>query len=248
MRKDLYEDLYKTEETHWWHKAKRQFIKQFIATYIQKKNLTILDVGCGTGKNMEEFAQYGNVWGVDMSDDALSFCKKRGLVQVKQGRAELLPFPENTFDVVCVLDVWEHVDDAASIREIKRVLKNNGFVIGTVPAFGWLWSRWDEILHHKRRYTKNHLEEILAKEDFAVKRNTYIHSFLVVPVFIVRKLKQLQKKSYSSDFQINNALINRLLLFISKLEQLWVNRYDMPFGTSILCIAQKKENQQNSHS
>lgn len=241
MRKDLYEDLYITEETHWWHKAKRRFVNQAIAIYAQKKKLTILDVGCGTGKNMEELRRFGDVWGVDVSDEAHAFCKKRGLTQVKKGEVERLPFERDIFDVVCILDVLEHVDDRATIKEIKRVLKNDGLIVITVPAFWWLWSKWDKILHHKRRYTKKQLEEILTAEGFVIKRNSYIHSFLVLPILMIRKIKQLQKKSYSSDFQINNALINMALSFVSHLEQMWITRYDMPFGTSILCVAQNRK-------
>jgi len=241
MRVDLYEDMYKSEETHWWHRAKRRFVENLIKMYVQKKDLSLLDVGCGTGKNMEEFSRFGEVWGVDISDEALLFCKKRNLLKVKRGEAEHLPFEEKSFDVVSALDVLEHVDDVRSIREIKRVLKDDGYVIITVPAFGWLWSKWDEILHHKRRYTRKHLEDILALEGFSIKRNTYIHSFLVVPSLIIRTLKQLKSKTYTSDFQINNNLTNTILSFISELEQKWINRYDMPFGTSVLCIAQKNQ-------
>lgn len=239
MRIDLYEDMYKTEDTHWWHKSKRRFVEQCITTYAQKKKITILDVGCGTGKNMERLSNYGEVWGVDLSEEALSFCKKRNLIRVKKGEAEKLPFKKGAFDVVCVLDVLEHVDDKLAVREIRRVLKNSGFIVVTVPAFSWLWSKWDEALHHKRRYTKKRLKEILVQEGFVIQRNTYIHSFLVLPSLIIRKLKQFQQKTYTSDFQINNAFMNKLLLFMSELEQMWINRYDMPFGTSVLCIAQK---------
>ena len=239
MRIDLYEDMYKTEDSHWWHKSKRRFVEQFITTYVQKKKITILDVGCGTGKNMERLSHYGEVWGVDLSEEALSFCKKRNLTRVKKGEAEKLPFKKGTFDVVCVLDVLEHVDDKLAVKEIRRVLKNSGFIVVTVPAFWWLWSKWDDVLHHKRRYTKKRLMEILVQEGFVIQRNTYIHSFLVLPSLIIRKLKQFQQKTYTSDFQINNAFMNKLLLFMSELEQMWINRYDMPFGTSVLCIAQK---------
>ncbi|MCX6731332.1 MAG: class I SAM-dependent methyltransferase [Candidatus Roizmanbacteria bacterium] len=240
MRKDLYKDLYTTEDSHWWHIAKRNFVEQLINTYTQKKGISILDVGCGTGKNLEFLAHHGEVWGVDISEEALLFCKKRGLLQVKKGEAEKLPFESETFDVVCALDVLEHVDALKSICEIKRVLKNNGSLIITVPAFSWLWSKWDEVLHHNHRYTKEEIHTILQKEGFVIRKNTYIHLFLVLPILIIRKLKQIQNKTYTSDFQINNVFVNKIFLTISKLEQMWINRYDMPFGTSVLCIAQKR--------
>ena len=241
MRIDLYQDMYITENTHWWHKAKRKFVKLFITQNIKKTDIKILDVGCGTGKNMEELSSSGEVWGVDISDEALLFCKKRHLTNVKKGEAEILPFDNDTFDIVCALDVLEHVDDMTAIKEIGRVLNSNGHVIITVPAFSWLWSKWDEVLHHKRRYTREKIRKILEENGFIILRNTYIHSFLVIPSLIIRKLKQLQSKDYSSDFQINNSFSNTFLSFISELELMWINRYDMPFGTSVLCIAQKKQ-------
>lgn len=246
MRIDLYKDIYTKEETHWWHQAKRRFVRQLISGYTTNKNPSILDVGCGTGKNMEELSSFGVVWGIDPSAEALSFCRKRGLTQIKKGQAEHIPFKNNSFDIVCVLDVLEHVDDSASLAEIKRVLKDDGQVVITVPAFSWMWSKWDEILHHKRRYNKKQLRELLIKEGFIIRRITYIHGLLLIPTFIIRKLKQLQKIPYSSDFRINNTFINTILANISKLEQWWINRYDMPFGTSVLCMAQK--NLQKSHS
>lgn len=243
MRTDLYRDLYLTEETHWWHKAKNSYVNLLISLYIIKRNLSILDVGCGTGKNMENMGKWGVVCGVDVSDEAISFCKRRNLTKVKKGGAEKIPFVKESFDMVCALDVLEHVDDRSSMKEIYRVLKNNGHVIITVPAFRFLWSKWDEALHHKRRYTKEQLAKILTAEGFVIKKNTYIHSFLIIPVIIVRYIKQLNQKPYSSDFQMNNGFTNTFLSFISKLEQWWIKRYDMPFGTSVLCIAQKKEPQ-----
>ena len=240
MRSDLYQDMYKTEEMHWWHVAKRLFVKNLITTHIPKKTLSILDVGCGTGKNMEELSYFGDVWGVDISSDALAFCKKRGLIQVKKGEAEKLPFENESFDVATILDVLEHVDDIAALSEIKRVLKDDGYIIITVPAFNWLWSKWDEVLHHKRRYTRKQIDTIVAGCGFNIIRNTHIHSFLIIPSLVIRKLKQLQKKQYTSDFQINNPYINTFFAFISRLEQMWITRYDMPVGTSILCLAQKK--------
>ena len=246
MRKDFYQDLYEKEETHWWHRAKRRYVKWIISTHTAKKKQTTLDVGCGTGKNMEELSSFGEVWGVDISDEALSFCKKRGLTHIKKGEAENLPFNDDTFDVVCALDVLEHVDDKLAVKEIKKVLKDDGFIVITVPAYDWLWSRWDEVLGHKRRYTKKQLGQVLEKEGFVIRRYTYIHALLILPLFIFRKIKQLQSKPYSSDFKVGNNIMNKILLYISELEQMMINRYDMPFGTSILCIAQKRNEKYKS--
>jgi ubiquinone/menaquinone biosynthesis C-methylase UbiE len=68
-------------------------------------------------------AKFGAAEGVDVSDDALEFCKSKGL-KVHKGLAEKLPFADESFDVVTALDVVEHLDDdVAGLKEMRRVLK-----------------------------------------------------------------------------------------------------------------------------
>lgn len=211
--------MYETESHHFWHVAKRAYVSKMISTYIGKKDGSILDIGCGTGKNMEELAKWGTAYGVDASDDALGFCKRRGIGRLKKGLAEQIPYDNGAFDAVTILDVLEHVNDGEAVGEMERVLKRRGIAIITVPAFPWLWSRWDEVLGHKRRYAKETLLSLFDKDKWEVKRMTYIHSFLVIPALIVRTIKTKQKKEYSSDFQLMNPFINKILHFISLLEQ-----------------------------
>lgn len=240
MRKDLYEDLYQTESNHWWHKAKRSYVVGMIERYVDKNQKTILDVGCGTGKNMEELSALGAVYGIDSSEEALLFCKKRGLKNIQKGFIEKIPFEKNSFDVVCALDVLEHVEDMEAVSEIYRVLKNKGILIFTVPAFSWLWSKWDEILGHKRRYSLKMLHKLFPNDKWVIKKQTFIHTFLVLPTYFIRLIKSKSNKQYSSDFQLMNPSLNLILGFLSHLEQMAVKRYDMPFGTSLLCAIQKK--------
>lgn len=240
MRKDLYEDMYETESHHFWHKAKREYVGKMIREYAKQNAKNILDIGCGTGKNMEELSKMGTVFGVDSSDEALGFCTKRGLSNLKKGFAEKVSYESGQFDVVTILDVLEHVNDREAVTEMERVLKKKGIAIITVPAFPWLWSRWDEVLGHKKRYTKETLLTLFNEKKWEVKKISYIHSFLVVPTLIIRAIKTKQKKEYTSDFQLMNPFINGILHSISLLEQMVVTRYDMPFGTSLLCVIQKK--------
>lgn len=240
MRKDLYEDLYQTESDHWWHRAKRSYVLAMIKKYTNRNKKIILDVGCGTGKNMEELSSLGVVFGIDSSDDALMFCKKRGLKNIQKGLVEKIPFEKNSLDIVCALDVLEHVDDVAAVSEIHRVLNVGGALIITVPAFSWLWSKWDEVLGHKRRYSLKTLHKLFPNNKWLIQKQTFIHSFLVLPTYLIRLIKSKSNKQYSSDFQLMNPTLNLILGFLSHLEQTAIKRYDMPFGTSLLCVIQKK--------
>lgn len=81
MRKDLYIDLVEKEETHFWHKAKRQLVSDLIVRYHRKEksSTTILDVGIGSGGNTKALQQFGEVWGIDASPQAVAMARKRGL-------------------------------------------------------------------------------------------------------------------------------------------------------------------------
>ncbi len=240
MQRYLYKDLYYLEEIHWWHKAKRDLVSYFLKKYLLNKNNKILDVGCGTGKNLEAFLKFGKVWGLDNSTEAISFCKKRGFKDVNLGDIEKIPYKKDFFDAVTALDVLEHVNDSIALKEINRILNKDGILIITVPAFEWLWSKWDEVLYHKRRYTKKSLIEVLKNNGFKIVNISYVYSFLVLPVLIIRGIKNLfYKDYYPSDFQLSNKILNRILSTLANIERVFIINYNIPFGTSLVVVAKK---------
>src|SRR5207244_1565920 len=114
----------------------------------------VLDAGCGTGRNMLEFAGLGTVEGVDASPEAIEFCRRRGLDGVREGQIESLPYADGTVDLILATDVLEHLrDDYAALAELRRVAAPGGRLLATVPAYQWLWSQHDAAHHHFRRYT-----------------------------------------------------------------------------------------------
>lgn len=241
MKKYLYKDLYDLEEKHWWHISKRRIVQNLIKRYNKIIDPKILDIGCGAGKNTEELLKYGKVWGIDNSEDAVRFCKKRGLKNVKLSNAEKTDLKTSSFDVITLLDVLEHTDDNRTLKEMQRILKENGVIILTVPAFSWLWSKWDEALHHKRRYTLKDLISRIEDHNFKVIYATYLYSFLILPALIVRRIKEkfFYNKTYPTDFQLSNPAVNLIMSFLSEMEFKLAQRIPLPFGTTILIIAKK---------
>lgn len=242
MKKYLYEDLYVTEDKHWWHVSKRKICLDFIEKYSNAKAPQILDIGCGTGKNIEALSRLGTVWGIDNSKVAVDYCvNKRKLRKIYLADAQITNFHNGKFDIVTMLDVLEHLDDKITIKEIRRILKPKGLLVLTVPASQRLWSQWDVALHHKRRYSKKSLFDILTLQGFKVIKISYMYSFLIIPVLIIRSIKSIfAQKHYSSDFQITIWGSNLLMSQISKFERQIIKRFNIPFGTSLICIAQKK--------
>ncbi|HEV2883459.1 MAG TPA: methyltransferase domain-containing protein, partial [Pyrinomonadaceae bacterium] len=172
MQKHTYAIMRRVEGSHWWYVGRRRIIESFIERIRrarQEENpavgqMTILDVGCGTGANLEMLSNFGNAEGVDISTEALSFCRERGLENVKQGEANSLPYVDGSFDLVTGLDVVEHLDDdLAGLKEMNRVLRENGRALLFVPAFMFLWGVQDDVSNHRRRYTLPGFKELVRE-------------------------------------------------------------------------------------
>ena len=193
MKKFLYKDLYELEDRHWWHVAKRKLCLTLLTKHSQiyRYKQRILDIGCGTGLNLKYFSRISSTWGVDGSKKAISFCRLRGLEKVKLAKAQKIPFPSRYFTSITLLDVLEHTDEDLTLKEIYRLLKPRGIIVITVPAYQWLWSKWDEILHHRKRYSKKSLSQLLSQHKLNVVKISYLYSTLVIPTRSVRSDKSM---------------------------------------------------------
>lgn len=243
MRESYYQKYYEVEVRHWWFKVRREMVHYLLKKYkAGDKKLEILDVGCGTGALIGELKDSAYVTGIDFSEKAVAFCKARGIENIVLGGGEKLPFDDNKFDVVLVLDVLEHIEgDRKAIAEIHRVLKPNGVIISFVPAFMFLWGITDEVSHHFRRYTKNELVSKLQQAHFKIFRASYFNTFLFFPILLVRKLSKLfpQKFKPEQETDIRSEFVNKIFYLIFKIESLALRIINFPFGVSLMVIARK---------
>ncbi|MBI2333905.1 MAG: class I SAM-dependent methyltransferase [Chloroflexi bacterium] len=245
MDKSLYDNIYQVEATHWWYKARREIIFDWVFRALKKyENPRILDIGCGTGFNISYLKQAGHerVDGVDISRDALAYCQSRQLDDIMLSSAESLPIHNSTYDVVLALDIIEHLpNDRQALSEIHRVLKTNGTFVIFVPAYKFLWSFQDEISHHQRRYEANDLRTKLDQAGLKIEKLTYINSFLFPIVFIGRLALRLFPSFFNitSESQMNPTWTNGILYQIFKSEMFYARRMNFPFGVSILCVCTK---------
>lgn len=245
MEQHTYSIMYEVEGTHWWFAGRRRIIAAFveeICRALDKQRPRILDVGCGTGANLELLAQYGDAEGVDISSDALNFCRARGLERVRQGAAEVLPYEDESFDLVTALDVVEHLDDdVAGLREMRRVLKPGGRALLFVPAFMFLWGVQDDVSNHRRRYTLKDLKRTVRAAGFEVERATYANITFFAPILAGRLLMRATGLRPASENNINVSALNGLLGRIFGAESALLNRLNLPFGVSALCVARRVE-------
>lgn len=244
MRKEEYKRLYEVEDTHGWFSSMRSIAMSFIDKLCKNENVMILEVGCGTGALLSRLKKYDNSIGIDISGEALSFCKKRYLTKILRGSVLKLPFKENAFDLIICLNVLYHkqVDnDFKAIKEIHRVCKKEARVLIMNPAYNFLWSGHDENQLTRKRYTLREQRDILVKGGFRIKKATYLNMFLFPVLFVKRIFSNIteNKSNYISEIRPLPGLLNSILIFALKLESYLIAKINLPFGSSVFCIGIK---------
>src|SRR5438270_7089750 len=199
MRHDLYQDLYVKEQDCWWQVGKLAIVYSLLQRYLKpapRETRQALDLGCGAGLNLDHLARYAEPVGTDFSEEALRFCRARGHKRLCKADAAELPFRDGQFDIITALDVVEHLDDdVKALDELKRVLRPGGLLVISVPAYPALWSYWDDILGHRRRYTTTTLRSAAMSAGLIVRKVSYSNALILAPSAGVRMLKTLQHKA-----------------------------------------------------
>lgn len=247
MEKEEYRKHFELEEQFWWFVGRREIIRTILECHnvIKDRESNLLDIGCGTGINLKVFQKYIHSFGCDLSDEAIYFCKKRNLKSVVKSSAGELPFYDEKFDVVTLLDVLYHRNiqsDINVIREARRVLKKNGYLIITDPAFNFLSSRHDIVVHARERYTKEKLRAKLKENGFYILKLSYLNFFLFPIVLSVRIFERLNLKKNmkpESNLKPVNNIFNKILIYILRMEAFLIGHLNFPFGSSLLCLAKK---------
>jgi SAM-dependent methyltransferase len=244
MERHTYAIMDEVEGSHWWFVGRRAILDTFLKTISRElhtgnNKLRILDVGCGTGANLEMLSTYGEAEGVDVSDDALAFCQEKGL-KAQKGLAESLPFDDETFDLTTALDVIEHLDDdIAGLKEMYRVTKKGGYSLIFVPAFMWLWGVQDDISNHRIRYTRSQVVERLKKVGYQIERATYANWTFFTPILAGRLLMRVTGLKPESENNITISGLNGVFGKLFAAERFWLRNFDFPLGVSIVVAARK---------
>jgi SAM-dependent methyltransferase len=250
MESAFYEDYYRHENSHWWFRWRYDLITKLVSSLKRDGSFRILDAGCGTGQMTKQLAAIGDAYGLDSAYEAIAFAQSRGVGRLVRGSITAPPFADGSFDCVLALDVIEHVDDDMGIlTSLFEVIKPGGHLIITVPAFDALWSEHDEINHHKRRYRAPQLRMLIEEAGFDIERVSYCNTVFYLPVLVTRKAKNAwralsrrkgdENRPLQSDLGDYPAPINAALYGLMKAETRLMDRFDMPFGVSILAVARR---------
>jgi len=245
MERQVYDQMRLVEQDHWWFAARREILASEIARLPLPKSAEVLEVGCGAGGNLEMMARFGDVSAVEPDAASREWAARRSRARVWDGLLpDGLPDFGRSFDLVGAFDVVEHVsEDGPTLRALHNALKPGGFLVATVPAYPWMWSEHDERHHHKRRYDAPTFRRLAEEAGLIVRRNTYFNTLLFPLIATARLASSAVGSGSSGGDALPRPWINRLLKGLFASERRLLRFADLPFGVSILMIAQRPAQQ-----
>jgi SAM-dependent methyltransferase len=238
--------MFLAEETQWWYAGMRAISLGLLrerwsgGAAAPGAARRILDAGCGTGNNLLHLSRHGAACGIDLSGEALRFCRGRG-VAVARASLLALPFPDASFDCVTSFDVLYHrwvEDDGRAMAEMARVLRPGGLLLARVPALRMLWGAHDEAVHSRHRYTRGELRRLFEAAGLRVRRATYCNTLLFPLLALRRGLDRLTGRE-GSDVKFLPAPLEWSFRSLLELEAALVRWFSLPFGASLVALGEK---------
>lgn len=239
----------RVEARSFWCRSRNRVLRHVFERFTDRSGpIDVLEIGCGIGGVIGELRRISNLrlTGSEISIQGLRYARaKLPDVEFIQLDATEMPFRAE-FDAIGAFDVLEHIDaDERVMTQVFDALRPGGLFIVTVPQYQWMWSRLDEIVHHKRRYGRNDLLDKLRRAGFEVVRAT---SF-VTALFPFMVLSRLRSRAAGRSGDANAAFATAVTLpdALNRLFD-WMMRADeaalrlgasLPFGGSLLAVARR---------
>lgn len=242
MERAIYDQMRVLQQGHWWFAARREILADQIGRLPLPRPAQILEAGCGPGGNLEMLKRFGEVVAIEPDDESRAYAAHEFGVEVRGGfLPQSAPDFGKAFDLVACFDVIEHVpDDAGAVARLADYLKPGGYMVTTVPACPWMWSDHDAAHHHQRRYKLPAYRRLFEQAGLKVLRASHFNTLLFPPIAAVRLAKNAAGRT-GGDEAMPGKAVNGVLKTVFGLERGLLAATDLPFGVSILLIAQRPQ-------
>ncbi|HKP33356.1 MAG TPA: class I SAM-dependent methyltransferase [Sphingomicrobium sp.] len=239
MERVVYQQMAELDDRHWWYRARRKIIAELIRREVRpQSDARILEIGCGTGHNLAMLGGFGHVDGLELDDEARALSEQRlGRSIMSSPLPELAGVPDRHYDLIGAFDVIEHIDDDhAALASIAAKLRPAGKFVMTVPAHQWMWSAHDVVNHHKRRYSKRSLKQLVERSPMRLEKVGYFNS-LLFPLAVAERAASKLRGNDNADVKLPPAPLNAALEKTFETERHLVGRLPLPPGLSLFAVA-----------
>ncbi len=244
MDPEEYDRIAALEDAHWRYRAIRNVLLAVLRREAQRGAplRRILDAGCGTGGTLRALAELAPAVGVDVHPRALVLARRRCAGPLVRGDVARLPFADGSFDAVVSVDVLYHrrvEDDTRALAELARVCRPGGTLVLWLPAYAWLRSSHDAIVHTARRYSREQVRELTRRTGLGIEHLSYVHAPVLLAAIVQRGLERLRGSPSRSSLRPAPRLVNELLEWALILEGQLARRVPLPFGLSLLAVLRR---------
>jgi SAM-dependent methyltransferase len=236
------------ERSHFWFRGFRWFARSFLdRAAAGRPPGRILDCGCGTGSNLAMLEPYGQVFGFDLTWRGLQFAHHNGRRRIARASINAIPFRSGSFDMVTSFDVFQCLPDEVAhqaAREMARVLKPGGTAVFNFSALEVLRGSHSVLSEEVQRFTPRQVRRLLEGAGLAVERLTFAYATLF-PLMLAARVghrwmtRNGEAESGEWEIKVPSAPINALLTAAVGAEALALRALNMPFGSSLMCVARK---------
>ncbi len=236
------------ERSHFWFRGFRWFVRPHLAhAAAGRRDLWLLDAGCGTGANLALLRPWGRAFGFDLTWTGLELARHEQLGPIAQASVMAIPFRDDTFDIVGSFDVLQCIygggTDEVAIREMARVLKPGGALLLNVAAFEALRGSHSALSKEVRRYTPTAVRQLVESAGLRVTILTCTFAMLAPALWLRRRWQRWtaggDAPAGEGDILVPSEPLNALLTVVVWIER-WILRVvSLPVGSSILCVARK---------
>ncbi len=234
------------EKKHWWFRTRRKVVRDILKYSKLDFNSSIFEIGCGTGGNLKYlFNGYNKIIGIDISKYAIKIAKLRNpKAKLIIGDANNLKNIKVSADLVVFLDVLctKNILNVKNVLiESRKILKNNGYLLISEPAFNLLKGKHSKSVEQVRRFNLKEIEkEITACGYELVRSNYWGFSIFFFMLFKRTIIDSFLFKEEQNEFLITR-FINKIFFSFQKLELFLFQRLKLPFGSSIIILGKKKQ-------